>query len=191
MQTAEVGYFQLSVDGKLFNLVASLRNMAKIADSKRILTVYDMIHSQKIPTWLKLELGRDILLACSDSEAIDNYLIKCRKQKPHLKTNSIAMNDQIVVAAALMRHGVAGVNRPDYAKPKGKSKPLERFDINKIVSDAMIAFGLSKSEALDLTMSEFCHLLAAKFPPESASNDSPSIEDHKAAMKALMEKNNG
>lgn len=191
MQTAEVGYFQLAINGKRFNLVASLRNMAKIADSKRILTIYDMIHSPQLPPWIKLDIGREIITACSDSEEIDQYLVHCRKQKPHLKPNIIAMQDQVAVAAALMRHGIAGVNRPAYAKGKGKAKPLEKFDINKIVSDAMIAFGLSKSEALDLTMSEFCHLLASKFPPESATNDAPTLEDHKAVMKALMEQNNG
>jgi hypothetical protein len=191
MQQAEIGHFAVTINNKTFNLIPSLRNMAKLANATRILTFYEMIHSSKVPDWIRLDLARDILLACSNDAAIDKHLIKSRRQKPHLNKDKISINDQVVVAASLMRHGIAGVNRPDYSGNKGKSKPLDKFDVNKIVADAMIHFGLSRSEALDLTMSEFCQLLAAKFPPESSKQDTPSLDDHKAAMKALMEKNNG
>lgn len=192
MQSLEIGHFSVTINDKTFSLIPSLRNIAKIADSKRILRMYEMIHSPRIPVWLRLEIGRDVLLACSDNEEIDAHLIYCRKQKPHLNKNTISINDQIVVAAALMRHGVAGVNRPSYeGSKKSTGKALDKFDVNKIVSDAMIHFGLSKQEALDLTMSEFCYLLASKFPSESSKINTPSIEDHKAVMKALLEKNKG
>lgn len=191
MQTAEIGFFSLTINERKFSLIPSLRNMAKLADSKRLLLLYEMIHSNQVPDWLRVNIGRDILIACSDKESIEEHLIRCKKQKPHIKPNSISMNDQVLVAAALMRHGIAGVNRPKYAGNKKKSKPMDKFDVNQIVSQAMIHFGLSKNEALDLTMSEFCHLLAAKFPPESVGEDAPTLDDHKAVMKALMENNNG
>lgn len=189
MQSTEIGEFSLKIGEKQFKLLPSLRNIATLASATRIITMYEMIHSPKVPNWIRLEIGREILLACSDKENIDKHLIKCRNQKPHLNKNKISINDQIVVAAALMRHGIAGVNRPEYAGTKSsKKKAVTKFDVNSIVADAMIHFGLSKAEALDLTMSEFCHLLAAKFPPETSKEDTPSIDDHKAAMKALMEK---
>ena len=98
------------------------------------------------------------------------------------------MNDQVVVAAALMRHGIAGVNRPDYeGSKKASGKPMDEFDVNKIVADAMIHFNLSEGDALDLTMSKFCYLLASKFPPDNKKQEVPSLDAHKAAMKKLME----
>lgn len=190
MQQAQIGHFSLTVGDQKFELLPSLRNMAKLANAKRILTMYDMIHSPKVPNWLRLDIAREILLACSNNEAIDKYLIKCRKQKPHLNQHKISISDQIVVAASLMRHGIAGVNRPKYeGSKKSKGKAVTEFDVNKIVADAMIHFNLSEEEALNLTMSKFSYLLAAKFPPESSREDVPSLEAHKEAMKALMEKN--
>lgn len=169
--------------------------MAKLANAKRILTMYEMIHSPQVPVWIRLDIARCILFACSDSDNIDKHLIKCRNMKPHLNQHKISMNDQIVVAAALMRHGIAGVNRPEYeGSGKGGHQPMTEFDINKIVADAMIHFNLSENDALELTMSKFCHLLASKFPPESVTKEKvkvPSLDSHKEAMKALMEKKNG
>lgn len=191
MQETEIGHFSVTINNKTFKLLPSLRNMATLANSVRILLIYEMIHSPMVPQWYRIDLARDIILACCDDNDIDEHLIYCRKCKPRLSIKKISINDQIVVAAALMRHGVAGVNRPDYdGSKKGSGKPADKFDVNKIVADAMIYFGLSKQEALDLTMSEFCYLLAAKFPPTASQNNSPSLEDHKAAMKALMEKGN-
>ena len=190
MQQAEIGHFSLTINDIVFNLVPSFKAIAKIADSVRILRLYDMIHSPQIPSWLKLEIARDTLLACSDKASINDYLVKVRKQKPHLNSKCISMSDQITVAAALLRHGVAGVNRPKYAGDnKAKGKAIDAFDVNAIVAQAMIHFGLSKSEAENLTMSEFCQLLSAKFPPDSEKQETPSLEAHKEAMKALMEKN--
>ena len=192
MQETEVGIFTLEIDDQEFTLTPTLKNMAKLANSTDLLDIYKTIHDRFISDYVRIELGREILKACSDNPDIDKYLIKCKNKEPQPTDNTISINDQVIVAAALMRHGIAGVNRPEYAGSKEKTKAADKFDVNKIVADAMIHFGLSKGEALNLTMSEFCYLLAAKFPPESATkqNNSPSLDDHKAAMKALMEKNN-
>lgn len=190
MQQTEIGKFKLKINGNTFNLLPSLRNMAKLADSKRVLVLYEMIHSPKVPEWLKLDIGRDILLACSDNEGIDKYLIKTKRQKPVLNDSKISINDQVVVAAALMRHGIAGVNRPKYeGSKKSSDKEMVEFNINKIVADSMNHFGLSRNEAWDQTMSEFSHSLASKFPVDnSKETDVPSLDAHRAAMQKLMEK---
>lgn len=188
MQSAEIGQFSLDIDGKNFSLIPSLRNMAKLASSKKILSMYDMIHSPVVPDWLRLDIARDIFIACCDKKSIANHLIKTRNMKPHLNSRCISANDQIVVAASLIRHGVAGVNRPKYAgSSKSSGKGLDEFNVNKIVADAMIHFSLSEEEALNLTMSKFYYLLSAKFPSDSVKQDTPSMEQHKAAMKALRE----
>ena len=187
MQSSEVGQFSLDIDDKTFTLLPSFKNMAKIADSKEILEYYNTIHNDYAAPWLRLSVAREILLACADSKDIDNNLIHCEGMEPQLKENTISANDQVLVAAALMRHGIAGVNRPKYAgSSKGKAKPIDTFDVNRLVADAMIHFKLSEHDALNLTMSKFCFLLAAKFPTDSKESDSPSLDDHKKAMQALI-----
>ena len=188
MQTAETGFFTLAVNNKKFNLVASLRNMAKIASATRILLLYDVIHSRNVPDAHRVNLAHEILTACSDNDKIEKYLIKHAYGEVIAGKNAISANDQVHVAAALMRHGIAGVNRPKNAgSGKPNKKKIEKFDINRVVAEAMIHFGLSKTEALDLTMSEFYYLLAAKFPEDSVKQDIPSVDAHREVMKAFYE----
>ena len=183
MQQAETGHFSVNIYGKQYNLVASLENMAKIASSKRILNIYDMMHSKIVPNSVLIDVARNVLMACCDDPSLDEHLVRIRRGKPLLKHNTISVNDQVVVAASLLRHGIAGVNKPkSKATPKkGQAEPLRVFDVNKIVADAMIHFDLSRAEAMQLTMSDFYHLLAAKYPPEKRSKDL-SLEAHIAAM---------
>ena len=189
MQSAEIGLFSMSVDGRTFNLIPNLKNVAKIADKVRILLIYEMIHSPKVPDWYRLDIARDIILACSDSPDIDKHLIRSCRQMPYVNKHKISINDQVMLAAALMRHGVAGVNR-DKATVNGKTpKAATEFDVNKIVSYATVVLKMSTSDALNLTMSEFCYRWAAKYPKETKQSDAPSMDAHKRVMKALMEKN--
>ena len=189
MQSAEIGLFSMSVDGRTFNLIPNLKNIAKIADKVRILLIYEMIHSPKVPDWYRLDIARDIILACSDSQDIDKHLIRSCRQMPYVNKHKISINDQVMLAAALMRHGVAGVNRDKISKAGATKKKATEFDINKIAADAMIHFNMSKSDALNLTMSEFCYLLASKYPKETKQSDAPSMDAHKRVMKALLEIN--
>ena len=184
MQDTQIGHFAVIVDGKKYSLTPTLRNMAKLADARRLIVFYDMIHSQKVPDHILVDLSREIILACSDSARIDENLIKCKRGKPHITPRSFSANDQVVVAAGLMRHGIAGVNRPRNAGTGKSSREVEEFDVNKIVADAMIHFEMSRKEALDLTMSEFYLLVAAKFPPESSGNNAPSVKAHNEVMEA-------
>lgn len=195
MQSAEIGHFQLIVGESEFNLIPSLRNMSKLASAKDLLKIYNEIHDPAYPVWIKSNRARDILLACSDSydihEHLNEFVCDTESQEMKLKSGEgkISLNDQLVVAAALIRHGVAGVNRPEYEGSKeSASEEVTEFDVNKVVADAMVHFGLSESDALDLTMSKFSYLLAAKFPPTNKQSK-PTLDQHAEAMKMLMEKN--
>lgn len=189
MQQTEIGEFSVSIDGNDFNFSPTLRNIAKIADSKRILSIYNMIHSMQVPVWLKLDLARNILMCCCDDKGIEKHLIKTRHMKPHINQHSISVNDQIVVAAALLRHGVSGVNSPDYeGSKKARGKEAIDFNVHNIASQAIVHFNMSENDAMNLTMSKFRYLLAAKFPSEATQNrqDAPSLDAHKEAMKAAI-----
>lgn len=191
MQQAEIGEFSASIDGKEFLFMPTLRNIAKIASSDQILSIYNMVHSMQVPVWLKLDLAKDVLKNCCVTDGFEKHLIKVRNMKPHFNKDSMSVNDQIVVAAALLRHGISGVNSPDYeGSRKAKGKAPTEFNVHKIASEAMIHFNMSESDAMNLTMSKFRYLLAAKFPSEATKNreNAPSIEAHKAIMKAAMEK---
>ena len=183
MQTVEQGHFQVIIDENTFNLTPSFRNMAKLADADRLIIYFDLIHGRIADISTKLNVAREILIACCDNSLIDKYLIKCRKGKPHITPKSISMNDQIAVAAALMRHGIAGVNAPKYENSGKKGEPLTKFDVYQYVSDAKNHFGLTMSEAWDLTMTEFRYHLASKFPPKRDKTDAPTLKEHEESMR--------
>lgn len=187
MQTAELGHFAVTIDGQTYQLNATLRNMAKLADAKRLIRYFDMLHNSRVPVNVLLDVSREVFLACSDSPEIEKHLIKCRRMKPHISPRSLSINDQINVAAALMRHGVAGVNKPDNGLKSGGGSVTE-FNAYEIVATAKNHFGMSLTEAWDLTMSEFAYHLASHFPSKQRTGEAPSIDDHKLAMKMLREK---
>ena len=186
MQSTQLGYFAVDIHDKHFELLPSFRNMAKIADADRLLLLYDVIHSPKATLGVLVSLSREILLACSTDASIDDYLVRTKRSKPYITPRSISVNDQILVAAALMRHGIAGVNKPKTGL-KPSAAGMQKFDVYKFVADAKNHFGMSIEEAWNLTMTEFCYHLASHFPPESAEHNAPSLDAHKAAMKQLME----
>jgi len=188
MQDTELGHFTVEVDGEQFELTASFRNMASLANASDLLLIFRAMHSKEALVRTLVTTARDIMLACTDKpEALDKYLVNMPHKKPHIKSrHAISAQDQIVVAAALMRHGVAGVNRPKTGlKPSGKA--MDEFNVYQHVAEAKQHFGLSIDEAWGLTMTEFCYHLAAAFPPESAGQSAPSIDTHKAAMEADKE----
>lgn len=188
MQNTELGHFSVEIDGNEFNLTPSFRNISKLANSSDLLLIFRVMHSKEALTCTLVTTAREIMLACVDKpKEFDKYLINMPNKKPHIKSNNaISAQDQVVVAAALMRHGVAGVNRPKTGLRAG-GKAMTEFNVYKHVADAKQHFGLSIDEAWDLTMSEFCYHLASAFPPESAGQAPPSLDAHKAAMEADKE----
>lgn len=192
MQQTEIGEFSVSIDGDEFNFSPTLRNIAKIADAESILRVYDAIHSPFTALWYRVSLAYDVLYSCCDRKEIKKYLVKTRNLKPHFNQHSISINDQINVAAALLRHGVSGVNAPDYeGSKKARGKSPTEFNVYKVASEAMTHWKMSESDAMNLTMTKFRYLLAAKFPSEAVKNreNAPSMDAHKAIMKAAYEAN--
>ncbi|AZU97927.1 hypothetical protein [Vibrio phage LP.1] len=187
MQTAELGHFAVIIDGTKYNLKATLRNMANLADSRRLVRYFDMLHNPKLPVNVLLDVSREVILACSDSPQIEKHLIKCRRMKPHITKDSFSINDQINVAAGLMRHGIAGVNRPDNGLKSGGGDVSE-FNAYEMVAAAKNHFGMSLSEAWDITMSEFAYHIASHFPTKQTKGEVPSMDDHKLAMQMLREK---
>lgn len=192
MQQTEIGEFSVSIDGDEFNFSPTLRNIAKIADAESILRVYDAIHSTSTSVWYRLSIAYDVLYSCCDRKEIKKYLVRTKNLKPYFNQHSMSINDQINVAAALLRHGISGVGAPDYeGSKKAKGKTMTDFNVHKVASEAMIHFKMSESDAMNLTMTKFRYLLAAKFPSEAVKNreNAPSMDAHKAIMKAAYEAN--
>ena len=91
-------------------------------------------------------------------------------------------NDQIMIAAGLLRHGVSGVRtKKESGKP---GKPAEEIDVWEAVYAAMAHFDMPQAEALKLTMTEFVKLCEMKFPDPDKKSDSaaPTVEEQKEAL---------
>lgn len=189
MQNTEIGHFALEVNGEYFSLIPKLNNMAKLASAEDLMLYFRCMHSASTLQRTLIDMSHDVFMACCDKpQQIKKYLVETRNGKPHfISRHAVSISDQIQVAAALLRHGIAGVNRPRNALT-GKGKPMDRFDVYRFIADAKQHFGVTLTEAQNMTMTEFYYHLAAAFPPTGAE---PDINAHKEAMetdKELYEK---
>ncbi len=131
-------------------------------------------------------LSADVLRACCDedissllTDVVDrNGVFKIKKPS----TTHLTVDQQIIVAAGLMRHGVSGVSDK---KSTSKGKAATTVDLWSFVNTARIHLGISKSEALSLTMTEFNRMVDIKFPPEKSITDTITDDQYAAAMKNL------
>ena len=187
MQSTEIGHFVIKAYGNEFSLIPSLENMSKLADPKGLIRIYNLIHSKGAPINILVDLARQIILTCSSSDEIGDYLVWIKRGKPQLKKRMLSMNDQVAIAAGLMRHGIAGVNRPKMKGDKKKGKALDKFDVNRIVADIMVNFNMSRKEALQLTMSEIYQLIGAANRPDEQDADLPSVDEHISLMERIKQ----
>lgn len=193
-QNTQIGHFAVDINNQRFEFKPSLRAMSRLADAVELMQIYKALHSRYTKSTTLISMSQDVLLTCVDKpKDFERYTVgvsyaKDHRGKPHFKSKlAISINDQIQVAAALMRHGIAGVNRPKNSL-QGEGVPMKEFDVYRFVADAKHHFGVSLTEAWEMTMSEFYYHLAAAFPP---TGKEPDIDAHKAAMeqdKALYDK---
>lgn len=75
-------------------------------------------------------------------------------------------SDIIVLAQHLMQHGVVGKAKVRHLQRHETGERTTEFKAFDYISAARSHFGMSRSEASQLTMTEFQMLLAAKYPDQ-------------------------
>ncbi|AUR85551.1 hypothetical protein NVP1076O_46 [Vibrio phage 1.076.O._10N.286.51.B7] len=193
----DIGHFEIKAEGRCYNLIPSFENIMKLGDGEELIDIYNTLHgiaeAPEHPDILHdfnmylVGLSAEVIRSCAD---IDPSLLLVdvvdRNGKFKLKLGSgkkLTPERQIILAAGLVRHGVAGVNPESKSKSKGKA--ATSIDIWDYVNTARVHLEITRNEALSLTMTEFAKMMNIKFPPEKTAVDVISDDEYDEAMSRL------
>lgn len=174
-------------DGREFTFTPSLVNIARLGEPAEIVSLYVSLHGAK---------------ADSDSAFILSTL--CDQEDPtpavgwHSEENGdpvwhegfLGFEARVLLARHLMLHGIAGKAKPGQQSQQSQGKYSTEFHVSEYVSAARVHLGLSKDEALALSMTEFQTLLRMKFP-ETEEKQVPTREEYDKFMKNVKERRGG
>ena len=197
----DIGHFEIKAEGRCYNLIPSFENIMKLGDDEELIDAYNVLHglnefpenSQAAYDYYMYMVGlsADVMRACCKEDVTKivtgvtevNGKLKMKK----LISNKITTDQQIIVAAGLLRHGISGVNKSK--KNNSNSKAATTINLWEFVDAARVHLGIDRDEALSLTMTEFNNVMTAKFPPETNGGDFISDDEYDASMARLAEIN--
>lgn len=189
----EIGEIGITAKNRDYLLRPSFRAMQSLGSPREIVQIFHALHAgpnlavtQRQHERDTLALSAQVIEACIvEGDHIDllGYTPAPRKYVP----GDMPFNHWVIVAQALMRHGIIGVI-PKKTYPKKKSDEyVSAFRASDYVAAAVAHLGMSESEAWNMTMTSFAGLMRSKFgEPE---HKTPALEDYDDAMKKLEEIN--
>ena len=212
----EIGEFLIAAGDKEYFFRPSFINMTRIGEPKDIVTAfYDLHHDEVsdlirsainayglVPEWLIQHLrttnygkkaimaAMTVLSSCCDADAtplIGELRIAKTKGKPFkLRRGAMDEFDMVVIAQALITHGIIGKARIRKLQRHENTSTTSEFNAFEYISAARNHFGMSRDEAEQLTMTEFQHLIAAKYPDQKGftREEYDSITEDYLAKKA-------
>ena len=190
----DIGEFSVSDSrdgGQDYLLRPSFEAMTRIGTPAEIVRAYATIHGsdvakllevctdtlRRIPDWLSPSFNRSaekvlstcmhVLQACCEDDMTP--MIGEWKGWRHCvvyRPGQMPKNDIIVLAQHLMQHGVVGKAKVRQLQRHETGERTTEFKAFDYISAARSHFGMSRSEASQLTMTEFQMLLAAKYPDQ-------------------------
>ncbi len=165
------GHSKIEWGDKTFNLSPTFANIAKIGSPTEIIDTFKSFISASNVVF-KFAIALDVLRCCSEPElpeAFTGTLKFSERQQRFMITqpkHGINMiNDVIVLAEHCLIHGICGK-----IERESSVEPVTEFDAYSYMELARIHLGLHADDAAKMTMTEFCRLMEAKFPPEKNEN---------------------
>jgi len=212
----EIGECLVSAGEEDYFFRPSLLSMTRIGSPVEIVQAFYDLHNDEVtplveraikayglvPEWLmqhirSADYGKRALLsamsvleACTDTDVaplIGEFLPAKRKGRA-FKRRYGAMSDfeMLVLARSLITHGVIGKAKVrQLQKHEGGSASTE-FNAFEYISAARSHFGISRSEAEQLTMTEFQMMISAKYPDQKGftREEYDSVQDDFLARQA-------
>ncbi|MEX5785802.1 DUF6246 family protein [Enterobacter hormaechei] len=212
----EIGEFLIAAGEKEYFFRPSFINMTRIGEPKDIVTAfYDLHHDEVsdlirsainayglVPEWLiqhirttsygkkAIMAAMTVLSSCCDTDVtplIGELRIAKTKGKPFkLRRGVMDEFDMVGIAQALITHGIIGKARIRKLQRHENTSTTSEFNAFEYISAARNHFGMSRDEAEQLTMTEFQHLIAAKYPDQKGftREEYDSITEDYLAKKA-------
>lgn len=170
----ECGFVRaVASDGAEYTFTPSFGRIATLGAPREIVALYAGLHGPRA--------GQDAayVLACLCDQGDATPLIGWR-QGDDVCVGSMPLNEQIIIARHLMRHGIIGNAKPG----TGDGKYSESFNAHEYIAAACVHLGLSRHDAENLSMTEFQTMLEMKFP-DSKKKEKPSREVYESFMRKI------
>lgn len=184
MVNTTIGEMGIHTEGRDYLFRPSLYALTKIGDPKELVSIYSKI---SYFNWGSLPYALGVMTACYQGEGDLFDLIGCYREGkkksgkiPLLyRPGVVPVEDVFTLAFRLLKYGMVG-------KPKNnEGKEANSFDPCEFQAAAVAHFGLSPSEAWNLTMIEFQNIMNSKFPDKN--DDIMSKKEYDALMKEHKE----
>ncbi|MEG1111991.1 MAG: DUF6246 family protein [Hafnia sp.] len=212
----EIGELLISVGPDDFFFRPSFINMTRIGEPAEIVqTFYDLHHDEVtaliqsaidaygyIPPWLITHLksstyGRKALIAASsvlssccgkDVTSLTGELRVAKAAGKPFKLRRGLMDefDMLVIAQSLITHGIIGKAKVRHLQRHESGEATSEFRAFEYISAARNHFAMSRTEAEQLTMTEFQLLISSKYPDQKGftKDEYEAVTDDYLAKKA-------
>lgn len=117
-----------------------------------------------------ISAAMDVMQACCDADItrLIGCLVQSKKNEGALlyRPGVMPLEDMIVIAQSLITHGIIGKAKVRQLQRHDSRKTTTGFSAFEYISAARNHFNMSRSEAEQLSMTEFQLLIAAKYPEQ-------------------------
>lgn len=212
----EIGECLISTVDRDYMLRPSFANMMRIGEPRDIVQAFYDLHSDEVaplieravnaygqvPAWLieHIKIGHygqrallaamSVVEACSDDDVsplIGDYRPAKSKGRPFKRLRGQMEDfDIIVIGQSLITHGIIGKAKVRQLQRHESSGGTSEFSAFEYISAARNHFSISREEAERLTMTEFQHMLNAKYPDQKGftREEYDAVADDYMAKKA-------
>lgn len=173
----ECGYVRATAsDGSEWTFAPSFSRIASLGSPKEIVSLYAGLHGPRAAQ------DSAYVLACLCEQEDPAPLVGWVDDQG-LHPGLMPTDEQIILARHLMHHGIVGKAKPD----RGDGNYSDSFNAAEYIAAACVHLGVTKSDAEQLSMTEFQIMFEMKFPGKNKTRDVPSREEYQAAMSAIKE----
>lgn len=212
----EIGECLISTQDADYMFRPSFANMMRIGEPQEIVQAFYDLHSDEVtplieravaayghvPAWLvehvrnttygkrALMAALTVMEACSECD-ISSLVGEFRPAKAKGKTfkrraGQMGDFEILLIAQSLITHGIIGKAKVRQLQRHESSQGTSEFSAFEYISAARNHFGISRGEAERLTMTEFQHMLNAKYPDQKGftRDEYDAVADDYMAKKA-------
>lgn len=184
-----IGEVGIKVDGRGYLLRPSFLALSQLGTPSGIVRKFKLITSvfECLKGWRKFPVGvsplaafgavKEVIDACiTDGNAHDitGHVVHYDGKGLRHKQGALSYHDLVVLSFHLMRYGVHGDPKPR-KKESGSTSELTSFDPAEAVGMAVGQFGMSLSDAWNLTMIEYQRAFDGKYPEQDDTKEQQRI----------------
>lgn len=159
----EYGFAEIKVGNETYELKPTLSNIKNIGSPTDIVNSFTILQYRFAHFVMSFREAIKILQCCGLTEELTGWIVFSeRSNKSLIHPGKISVGEVFILAEHCLRHGVCGIIESDDPDKEKTGEPLKRFDAHSYIVDAIDYLGVSLSEAEEMTMTQFVHLVKAK-----------------------------